>query len=408
MKNLKIIPIVIVVFIAGIFASPYLVTRGWKADKISDVVPKSSAFNLFSYTNSEDRADLSLFWNVWDRIKVKYVDENDLNEKNLIYGATKGMVKALGDPYTVFMDPEETKDFMTSLDGQLNGIGAELEVKDQVLVVVSPIKGSPAEAAGLLPGDVIYKIFDELAADMTIFEAVSKIRGERGTKARLTVIREGTEEPIELEITRDIITLESVTYETKENNIAYVSISQFTDNTKPEFNKAVSSILLKKPKGMILDLRFNGGGYLDVSVDILSELIDGKKEVVKIKSRKAEDDKSIYVSGNARLKDIPLVVLVNKGSASASEIVAGAIQDHKRGIVIGEKTFGKGSVQEVMDNFPDSSSLRVTIAHWFTPNGRSIEHEGIEPDRKVEITTKDLEAKKDTQLDAAIEYLKGL
>lgn len=368
----------------------------------------SPGIDLFSYLES-DRPDLDIFWEVWDTVKKKHVNASSVSDdKALIYGATKGMIESIGDPYTVFMDPEETEEFMTSLDGQLNGIGAELEVKDQNLVVVSPIKGSPAEAAGLQPGDIIYKINGELASELTLFDAVKKIRGPRGTQVTLTIIRDTLDEPLDIEITRDIITIDSITYEPKDGNIAYVALSQFTDHTTAEFNKVINQLLIEKPDGMILDLRYNGGGYLDISVDMVSEFIDGNKSVVKIESRNHDEDKTINVTGNARLNDIPLVVLVNEGSASASEIVAGAIQDHQRGIIIGTKTFGKGSVQEVIDNFRDGSSLRVTTAKWFTPNGRSIDEEGIDPDRIVELDPADLEQEIDTQLEAALEYLRGL
>lgn len=354
--------------------------------------------------SASHKLDLELFWEVHQILKNNYIDAEALSGESMSYGAIKGLVASLNDPYTVFMTPVETEEFQTSLNGELEGIGAELSEEEGILIIITPLKGSPAERAGLKSGDIIYKIEDELTADLDIFEAIMKIRGPRGTKVTLTILREEVEEPLEITITRDRIELESVTWEEKSDQIAYVSINQFTDNTEKEFQKIISEVLLIQPKGIVLDLRNNGGGYLDISVDILSEFITGKEPVVTMKQRDTSKNEIIYVSDSARLPEIPLVVLVNGGSASASEIVAGAIQDLKRGIVIGEQTFGKGSVQEV-DLLEDGSSLRITIAKWFTPNDRSIDHVGIIPDQIVEYTLEDYEANQDPQLDAAVEYL---
>lgn len=368
--------------------------------------PVAALSSLLSSENDQP-ADLSLFWKVWKIVGDMYVDQTALDKQTMIYGAVKGMVASLNDPYTVFMTPNETKDFDNSLNGTLEGIGAELTVKDGVLVIISPLKNSPAEKAGLLPGDVVYKIDGNITSDMTLFDAITKIRGAKGTKVTLTILRKGKKDPLDVSITRDDVNIESVSLEDKGKGIYYIAINQFSDNTKTEFDNAIQQILLKDPKGIILDLRYNGGGYLDISVDILSEFLKGKVEAVTIKRREAKDNETMYVSGNAPLANVPMVVLVNKGSASASEIVAGAIQDHKRGIVMGEQTFGKGSVQEV-DKLPDGSSLRITIAKWYTPGGKNISEVGITPDILVPMTEQDAEAKKDPQLDAAIKYLLGV
>lgn len=342
-----------------------------------------------------------MFWKVWGTVSDLYVDESKLNKETMVYGAIKGMVASVNDPYTVFMTPDETKDFDDSLNGTLEGIGAELTVKEGVLVIISPLKNSPAEKAGLLPGDIVYKIDGNITSDMTLFDAITKIRGTKGTKVTLNILRKGKKDPFDVAITRDNVNIESVSLEDKGQGIYYIAINQFSDNTKTEFDNAIQKILLKDPKGIVLDLRYNGGGYLDISVDILSEFFKGKVEAVTIKKRNSKDNETLYVSGNAPLANVPLVVLVNKGSASASEIVAGAIQDHKRGIVMGEQSFGKGSVQEV-DKLPDGSSLRITIAKWYTPGGKNISEVGITPDIVVPETEKDVAAKKDPQLDAAI------
>jgi len=374
--------------------------------------PVAALSSLLSPTNldqssGQPAADLSLYWNVWKLVSDMYVDEKALNKQTMVYGSIKGMVSSLSDPYTVFMTPDETKEFDDSLNGTLEGIGAELTVKDQVLVVISPLKNSPAEKAGLLPGDIVYKIDGTMTSDMTLFDAITKIRGAKGTVVTLTILRKGKNDPIDIAITRDAVNVESVSMEDKGNGIFYIAINQFSDNTKTEFDDIVQKILLKEPKGIILDLRYNGGGYLDGSVDILSDFLKGKQSAVTIKRRDPKDNETMFVTGNAPLSEVPLVVLVNKGSASASEIVAGAIQDHKRGILIGEQTFGKGSVQEV-DKLPDGSSLRITIAKWYTPNDKNISEVGITPDIVVPFTDKDAEAKKDPQLDAAVKYLAGL
>lgn len=353
------------------------------------------------------QADLDLYWKVWKKLNDGYVDETALDRQKMVYGSIKGMVDSLEDPYTVFMTPDEAKEFDASLNGTLEGIGAELTVKDKMLTIVSAIKGSPAEKTGLLPDDIIYKIDGTVASELTLPQAITKIRGKKGTKVTLTLIRKGMEKPFDVSIIRDQVNIASVEASLKDKSIAYISIHEFSDKTKKEFDKAMRESDLKNAKGIIIDLRYNGGGYLHTSVELLSEFIKGKKEAVIIKKRQGTSNEVIYVSGHASFADVPLVVLVNKGSASASEIFAGAIQDHKRGIILGEQTFGKGSVQEV-DALPDGSSLRYTIAKWYTPSGKSISDVGITPDRVITLTEEDLKAKKDLQLEEAIKYLKNL
>jgi len=369
-------------------------------------VPETEKEDVKFVLGDEDEVDLSLFWLVWSELEREYVDTEVIDYQSMVYGAVKGMVDSLEDPYTVFMTPEESEQFTDSIEGNLEGIGAELTIEDQNLTVVSPLKNSPAEKAGLLPKDVIYLIDDKVAADMTLFDAIMAIRGEKGTTVVLTIMRAKVNEPIEISIVRDEITIESVTTEKIDGDIIYLSVNQFNDTTTQEFNLAISEMLLHQPKGLIIDLRFNGGGFLDTAVDMLGYLLPNDKEAVLTKER---DKASVatYTKGQMKVLDVPLVVLVNEGSASASEIVAGAIQDHKRGIVMGTKTFGKGSVQKVK-GFEDGSSIRMTIAKWFTPNGRSIDHLGLDPDIVVEMTEEDMAAKKDVQKDAAIKYLKEL
>ena len=356
--------------------------------------------------SDEARADLGLFWGVWDIVEGSYVDITNVDEQAQIYGAISGMVNALDDPYSVFMTPDESEEFLSSLDGELEGIGAELTVKEGRLIIVSPLKGSPAEAAGLLPGDHIYLVGEEPTGEMTLWEAIMLIRGEPGTDVTLTILREGVEEPIVLTITRQKIDVPSVelTYEEYEGqNFAHLAIYQFGDDTYNEFEASVRDILLNGPDGLVLDLRMNGGGYLDVSIEMLSEFFDDKRTGVIVK-RLNRDDELMETSGNGQLADIPMVVLIDGGSASASEIVAGALQDYDRAVVMGEQSFGKGSVQELKD-LMDGSSLRLTIAKWFTPLEQSIDHTGIIPDIVVDIDPATADPEVDVQLDAALDTL---
>ena len=372
-------------------------------EKRNDVLDSSS---IISNGDSDTLPSLDFknLLKVWKSLDELYVEEDDLDTKELIYGAVKGFVGAVKDPYTVYMTPEETSEFQQSLSGELEGIGALLEMKDDMLTVVTPLKDSPAEKAGVKTGDVIVAINGEDATEMSLYEAVSRIRGEGGTDVTISIFRAGTKEVFDVTITRGTIEIDSITMEKKENGIFLISVNQFSDTTSNEFEEAISKILLDDPNGLIIDLRFNGGGYLDIAVDMLSELLEENLPVVRIERRSAKDNEVMYTSGLNRLTNIPLVVLVNEGSASASEIVAGAIQDHERGAVIGMKTFGKGYVQEI-HSYPDGSSLRVTIAHWLTPDGRSINKEGIVPDVTIEITEEDIKADRDPQMEEALRYL---
>ena len=364
------------------------------------------SFTQQAQTNSADeKVDMRLFWDVWSLLASKYVDPQAMDFKEMVYGSIKGMVYSLNDPYTAFLTPKENKDFQNGLDGTLEGIGAELTLRNELITVVSPLKNSPAKKAGLQPEDVILKIDGKNVNDLSFEQAVSKIRGPKGTKVTLTIARKGHSDPIVLSIVRNTINVNSVDWKMK-GNYALMEINQFGSKTQDEFSKAISDILQKRPKGIILDLRYNGGGYLDGAVDMVSEFLD-KGVVVSVKKRNPQEDEVIYVNGQARVANIPMAVLINKGSASASEIVAGAIQDHGRGKIIGEQSFGKGTVQEV-ENLIDGSSLRVTVAKWYTPNNHNITEVGITPDIEVKRTPEDMADNKDPQLDTAIDYLNKL
>ncbi|MFH1533745.1 MAG: S41 family peptidase [Nitrospirota bacterium] len=353
-----------------------------------------------------DEVDIDLFWTVWDQLDDYYYDEEKLDEETLIYGSIKGLVDSIEDPYTVFMTPEESEDFSASLEGTLEGIGAELTVDGHNLVVVSPLRDSPAEKAGLLPGDIIFLIEGELASEMTLFDAIMSIRGEKGTTVTLTIVRDGLDNSFDVSIVRAKIDIESVTVEELEGDITYISVNQFNEKTNEEFGKAISELILDEPNGIIVDLRYNGGGYLDIAIELLSYLLPSETEAVIVKQRGMGND-VMLTNGNPKILSVPLVVLINEGSASASEIVAGAIQDHERGVVMGTQSFGKGSVQEV-DSFSDGSSIRMTIAKWYTPDDRSIDKVGLVPDVVVELSDEDIENEFDSQKEAAREYLLNL
>lgn len=400
-RSLQIfIPVVIIFsFLFGLQAGRL---NNLSTDSTSSASRNTHVLSSLIQSSSNNRPVLSLFWDVWDRLNAQYVDTKAIDSDQMIYGAIKGMVASLNDPYTVFMDPNESKEFNNNLHGTLEGIGAELTVKDKNLAVMSVLKASPAEKAGLKSNDLILKIDDAVATDMTVYQAITKIRGPKGTPVKLLIFRKDNGVPFDVTIVRDTIHLDSITLEEKPHGIFYIGLHQFTDSTKVELQDVISKIILKDPKGIVLDLRNNGGGYLEVAIDVLSELLSGKKEVVTIRQRDPKDDAKRFTSGSGRLSSLPLAVLINGSSASASEIVAGAIQDLKRGTVIGEKSYGKGSVQEVQDNLQNGASLRMTIAKWFTPLDRTIDKVGIQPDQVVKMTEDDMKRGRDPQMDAAL------
>lgn len=352
--------------------------------------------------------DFGLFWKTWDELHKKYVEPTKLKDGNLLYGAVEGMVKGAGDPYTIFFPPEEAKSFTQEVQGSFGGIGAEIGKKNGFISVVAPLEDSPAQRAGILSGDKILKINGETADDLSVEKAVTKIRGEVGTKVTLTILRgnDGAKAK-DITITRAIIKIPIIKLEYKDNNkIAHLSFYSFTATAPFEFQQAVSKILTSGAKGVILDLRNNPGGYLEVAVDTAGWFFN-PGDLVAVEDYGNGKTTEFRTSGLGGLKNYPTVVLVNQGSASASEILAGALRDNKNVKLVGTKTFGKGSVQELV-NFEGGSSLKVTVARWLTPKGTSISEKGLEPDYKVEMTEEDINAKKDPQLDKAIEILSSM
>jgi carboxyl-terminal processing protease len=350
---------------------------------------------------STKSVDFGLFWKAWNTVTNKY--DGDLDPQKMLYGAISGMMKATGDPYTVFLDPDEAKLFEEDLSGTFSGIGAEIGIKKDRLTVIAPLDDSPAKGAGLRAGDLINKINDESTLGMSIDEAVMKIRGEKGTEVKLTIERNGTEQ--EITIKRAKIDVKSVKYSV-ENGILVIKVSRFDENTVDLIREAESKGISQNVKGVILDLRNNPGGLLDSAIDVSSEFIK-KGTVVTEKEEKKNKSRKYTASGDGKMVDAdkyPLIILVNEGSASASEIVAGAIRDNGRGRLIGEKTFGKGSVQEIV-KLPGSSEIKITVAHWYTPKDINISKEGLQPDVEVKLTDEDFNNDRDPQLTEAMKLL---
>lgn len=348
-----------------------------------------------------DDADFAAFWDVWELVRAQYVDQ-PVSELDMYYGSLQGMLWSLDDPYSTYFTPEEAAEFDRDLEGTFFGIGAEIGLKDDQIVVIAPLAGTPAEKAGLLAGDQILLINDVSTEGMSVSEAVDNIRGDRGTAVILQVSREGVEEPITLTITRDEIKIDSVTFDIRDDGIAVISVSMFNDDTMTLFEEKSRELLEAGATGIVLDLRNDPGGLLDAAIDLAGYWIDGQTVVIEeIRGSREE----YAASGTARLQDVPTVVLVNGGSASASEILAGALQDYQEATIIGEQTFGKGSVQEY-HQLPDGSAVKITVARWLTPLGRSIDQTGITPDVVVPLTSEDYHANQDPQFNAAIDFLK--
>lgn len=387
------------------------------AKKIEVTVAPTPKIILQKEPPQNREVDFGSFWEVWSRLESKFLDKSKLDPQKMVYGAIKGMVASLEDPYTVFLPPKENEDYKQDLNGSFEGIGAQLGAKDDKIVVVTPLKGHPAEKAGLKPGDWIVKVDGVETYGWTVPEAVSKIRGKKGTEVKLTIAREGEEKPRELSVRRDTIILKSVEYETKTSTneacqrtvcpkVGYLKLSRFGDNTNDEWNTAIVDLeqsLASSPpiEGVVLDLRNNPGGYLQSSIYVASEFLKSNATVVvQENSDGTQETYSVTRVGN--LLDIPLIVLINKGSASAAEIVAGALKDHRRASLIGEATFGKGSIQQPED-LPDGSGIHITTARWILPKGDWIDKKGILPD--IEVATPEATDSADVQLERAIEEL---
>lgn len=346
--------------------------------------------------------DFEQFWDIWNLVKEEYYRQ-PVSDKDLYYGSLKGLVSGMGDPYSVYFDPEEAQQFAADLEGSFEGIGTEIGIKEEKLQIVSPLRGSAAERSGLLPGDWIVMIDEVETFGMTVEEAVSRIRGEGGTQVVLTISRVGTEGVFDVTIVREKIMVDSVKWSIDDQNIMTVSISTFNHDTTSLFNEAVQEALTANVAGIILDVRGNPGGLLTTAIEIASAWVGYDTVVIE----RIQDESNSYKGVMApRLQDIPTVVLVNGGSASASEIVAGALQDYGYAPLVGTQTFGKGSVQDYRE-LEDGSAVKITTAEWYTPKGRTIHEVGIMPNHEILFTMEDYQAEIDPQHDVAIQILLG-
>lgn len=416
-SQLRLIVSLIIVGLIGYFIGVNKIALDWKGYQphveISSKEPPPSVTQL----------DFGMFWTVLNKIENTYYDKKAIDPQKLLNGAISGMVASLDDPYTVYLPPAQNKDFKQGLAGQFEGIGAELGMKGKQIIVVAPLDGGPAQKAGVRAGDMIIKVDDQAIGGWNLNQVVSKIRGEKGTDVRLSVMRQQDQQPRDIKITRDTITVKSLTSWTKQikaideikqtdtlkaqadQKVVYIRLSQFGDSTNDEWQRLSAEIdrnltADKTIKGVVFDLRNNPGGYLSDAVYISSEFIkDGTAVMQEDKNGEREN---YPVSGKGLLTDVPIVVLINKGSASASEIVSGALRDHKRAKLIGETSFGKGTIQQAED-LGGGAGLHVTIAKWLTPEGIWVHQKGLEPDIKVDLDKED--QAHDVQLEKAIEEL---
>ncbi len=351
---------------------------------VSGLIEPGASASGVTVKNPRREVDMSLLWNVWEELNDQYIDPQKLQVTPMVYGAVEGLVRGVGDPYTAFMTPKENDEFREGLAGNLQGIGAELTVRDGLIIVVTPLKGSPAERVGMRSRDVILNVDGQSTEGWSLSQVVSKIRGPKGTTVKITVGREQDGTP-DFTIMREEIHVPSVEahfIETAGKRLGYVALNQFGETSIAELKKEIQTFKNRTVDGIILDLRNNGGGYLDGAVELVS-LFQPEGAVVQVE-RRGGGKNSETVSGRTLLPDVPLVIIQNEATASASEIVSGALQDHKRATIVGAKSFGKGTVQEVVD-LAGGASMRVTVARWLTPNGKNLGKEGVHPDIVVEL-----------------------
>ncbi len=406
-KTVRIVLAILIgfVLVAGSFSGGVLV--GWllpqRSSLESPLTPIDPTVSATATSIPGDLEDLfAPFWETWDMVHEQYVDQ-PVDDLKMMQGAISGMLDSLGDEHTGYMDPETFVEATRPLDGSYEGIGAYVDVTGDYLTIISPMPGSPAEAAGLKAADRVIMIDGKDMTGIDPSVALKSVLGPAGTQVILTIQRGEENEILEFTITRATIDLPSVEGKMLDNNIAYISISTFGENTTDLLKETLRELLVNDPKGLILDLRYNTGGYLVTAIEVISQFIPEGVVMYEVEGDGTETVYEALPGGLAT--EIPLVVLVNEGSASASEITAGAIQDFGRGALVGVTTYGKGSVQNWIPLDNNQGAVRVTIARWLTPNHRQIHKVGLTPDYVVEITDADIEAGKDPQLDKAIEFL---
>lgn len=396
----------IYIIIAALFVAFFIYSAGFYIGKYK-ADPWYASGGLEYSKNAEQNTppvDYMIFEDAWHAIEDRYVGKKDLNRQNMVYGAIAGMVRSLGDPYTAFFPPEEAALLESDIEGSFGGIGAEIAFKKNQLTIVAPLKDSPAQKAGLLAGDSVIAIDTIITNDITLEQAVSKIRGEPNTQVTLTIFRDTLETPKDFVITREIIKIPILEWEKKENNIAHIKLSHFIGSIDTEFETVVGEIQKQGIQKIILDLRNNPGGFLDSAIRIASYFIPRGGLIVTQDSRNGQKE-DFRSTGYPAIQNIPVVVLIDGGSASASEIVAGAMKGMPHVTLVGEKTFGKGSVQELIE-LSHKTLVKVTVAEWLTPSGVSIQDSGIEPDISIILTPEEKEGKRDILLEKALEILK--
>src|SRR3989344_420610 len=379
------------------------------ADKISSSEGATITVELnpvSAYSDVPTGVDFSLLWNVWKTVLDKYKNSGALDQQKMVQGAAEGALKSLGDPYSVLFKQEESKKFAEDIAGSFGGIGAELGYKKGV-VVIAPLSGMAAERAGIKAGDKIVKINDESTIDMTVEDAVSRIRGEKGTEVKLLIERIGTDALLEFRIVREIIKVPTITWSKKTNDIAYIKIHNFFGNVEYDFITALKDARAGGATKLIIDLRDNPGGLLDASINIAAQFVPKGKIIVSADFGAGKDKSEFISPGGGPAENMPVVMLINGGSASASEILAGALKDSKNAVLIGEKSFGKGTIQEVI-RLAGGTTMKITTAQWLRPSGKPFEEHGIDADIVVQLTDADRQATRDPQLDKAISVLQGM
>jgi len=406
-KNLKYIflALIVVVIALGAFAGGF-VAGHFAPLKIPWLnAPSTASPNQQAATPPEYQNLFAPFWEAWNLIHKNYVDQ-PVDDVALMRGAINGMMNALGDQHSSYMNPDELKQANASLtDREYGGIGAFVDTTTEYLTVISAMPGSPAERAGLLPGDQVIAINNEDMTGVSAEIARTKVIGPANTAVHLTILRAGEKKPLEFDVMREKITMKSSTGKMLDNNIAYIQITTFGDKTTPELLATLTELMAKKPKGIILDLRNNGGGYLQTAVEVASQFTSDGTALYEEYGNKTRTPYDLMSGGMATDTKIPMVVLINEGSASASEIVAGALQDHGRAKLVGMVSYGKGSVQNWIPLSGDNGAARITVAKWLTPNGKTIHKIGLTPDVVVHLTEADFKARRDPQLDAATQTL---
>ena len=388
--------VIVFVFLAGLYIGYN--NKPW-VERVAGIENRNTP------TEIRSNADFEPFWKVWSIINSKYPNPEETSNQDKVWGAIEGLTSSLNDPYTEFFPPQESKQFMEQINGEFSGVGMEVGMKDNILTVIAPLKNSPADRAGIRPGDKILKIDSKVTTDMKVDEAVKLIKGKPGTKITLTLYRQGEDQPFDVTLVREVITIPTIESISRNDGIQILNIYNFGSGVTDEFKKEIVDFNNSGKNKLIIDLRNNPGGFLDAAVEIASYFLPQGDIIVK-EDYGSNREQDIYRSRgyNSVAKDVKIVILVDGGSASASEILAGALSEHKLATLIGEQTYGKGSVQELVP-VTDDTSLKITVAKWLTPNGISISLKGLAPDIKVSITKEDIENKKDPQLDRAISYL---